>query len=242
MTAETTTTTMYLLPPFLVPALAGYLLMYGMNYTRAELARLAGHHLLFHSALAGIALFIVAGVLVDVAEGIAPWLCPTLLQVWGKVVSLIPVPWPETTIVATMLAIMILSIANKRIGKFDAYVKTAYQMGEEIEALVSEAMEDIRQIEVSLRSGKSYVGFPVRIGTSPFAGRRSDVSVFPMLSGHRCKKTKELVVTKNYAPVLLNHMDDINAWDDYRIVLPASEIVSVRPFDDDLWSKFQQNP
>ena len=51
-------------------------------------------------------------------------------------------------------------------------------------------------------------------------------------------------ITTNYAPVLLEFLENQESsgldYEDFRIVIPMSEIVSARIFDPDMYELFQQ--
>ena len=97
-------------------------------------------------------------------------------------------------------------------------------------------------VEITLDNNKTYIGFPLEIGMLSRSGK-SDVSILPMLSGYRHPKTKELKTTTDYAPVLERlYRDKDAAEEDFRVVVPATAIMSARPFSLDLFNEFNQYP
>ena len=56
----------------LVPALAGYLFLNWFNGTRYSLPRETGYHVVFQSAIAGVVLFVIARLLVVLANAVTP--------------------------------------------------------------------------------------------------------------------------------------------------------------------------
>lgn len=72
----------------------------------------------------------------------------------------------------------------------------------------------------------------------------SDIALIPVASGYRKEDTHELEITTNYAPVLWEFLEKHGAsglvYEDFRVVIPMSEIVSARIFDPDVYELFQQ--
>lgn len=103
-------------------------------------------------------------------------------------------------------------------------------------------MERDLLIELSLRSGKSYIGFAEESGiTAP--NRESDVAIIPLASGYRDEKTRELELTTDYASVIekarsgdLSHLEE----QDLRVVFPKGEIVSARLFDIEVYRELSK--
>ena len=98
-------------------------------------------------------------------------------------------------------------------------------------------------MEVSLRTGKAYVGFV--IGNTISRWPEADLALLPMLSGYRSKDTQQLVITTDYAATFhaLSQEDVSELFrgdpNDFRVVIPRSEIISARLFDPDLHQQFQ---
>ena len=64
---------------------------------------------------------------------------------------------------------------------------------------------------------------------------RPDVSLTPVMSGYQDKETQDLELTTNYAPMMER---SASAYEDFRIVIPKDQIVSVRLFDPDTYQQF----
>ena len=92
-------------------------------------------------------------------------------------------------------------------------------------------------VELSLRSGKSYIGFALQSGIA--ISGESDISMIPMASGYRNKDTQEPEITTHYAPVIEGSELD---YTDFQVIIPKSEIVSARLFDPELYQRFQSRP
>ena len=68
----------------LVPALAGYLFLNSFNGTRYSLPRETGYHVVFQSAIAGVLLFLLARLVVVLANTLAP----AIAESWKIIVPL----------------------------------------------------------------------------------------------------------------------------------------------------------
>ncbi|MDE0062961.1 MAG: hypothetical protein OXU72_09250 [Gammaproteobacteria bacterium] len=96
-------------------------------------------------------------------------------------------------------------------------------------------MMEGRFVELSLASGKSYVGSPIQ-GT--FGHRDGgDVALIPLASGYRDNDSRDLVMTTNYAPAIEDQLSDL-ALDDFKVAFPMRDIVSARLFDQELYASF----
>ena len=132
---------------------------------------------------------------------------------------------------------------NLLFDKGRAEERVAAKYGDLVELLIAEAIERSELIEVSLKTGKSYIGFA--IGNTISRWPEADLALLPVASGYRSKDTQELVITTDYAtaiharnqestPALLR-----NDPNDFRVVIPKSEVTSARLFDPDLYNQFQ---
>ena len=134
-------------------------------------------------------------------------------------------------------------IGNRFFTQEKSARKTARESGDLIELLISESIEEQKLIEISLRTGKSYIGFALESGMT----RRgeADIALIPVASGHRNKDTQKLEITENYAPVIQQFLNlegssrppDL-VYKDFQIVLPISEIVSARFFYFEVYKAF----
>ena len=119
----------------------------------------------------------------------------------------------------------------------------ARESGDLIELLISESIQEQKVVEISLRSGKSYIGFALESGITRQG--ESDIALIPIANGYRNKDTQELEITNDYARVILESLDDPSpgpslVYKDFQIVIPMSEIVSARIFYFEVYQQFQQ--
>ena len=73
----------------------------------------------------------------------------------------------------------------------------------------------------------------------------SDIAIIPIASGYRDKDTQKLEITTNYAPVIQEYLKEDEApvsspnYEDFRVVIPRSEIVSARLFMQEVYQRFR---
>ena len=118
--------------------------------------------------------------------------------------------------------------------------RAARNTGEHVELVIIESIEYSVPMELSLRNRKVYVGWAVDsgVGSSPDA----DVALVPMYSGYRDEDTLDLRLTIDYQAVLEGHLEDNDALmpEDFRVVIPMSEVISVRLFDEEVYDDFSR--
>ena len=220
---------------FLIPTLAGYWFLTHLYLKRYNLLRESGYHVFFQAALAG-------GVLVVLARAIVlslNYCFPQVNEIW-KPYALFP--YSGTAALSIILGFVLPLIGNRIFTKEESARKTARDSGDLIELLIAESIEKSELIEVSLRTGKSYIGFALESGMT----RRgeADIALIPVASGYRNKDTQKLEITNHYAPVIQDFLDRENSsqpdlvHEDFQIVLPISEIVSVRIFFFEVYESF----
>lgn len=221
-----------------IPTLGGYLFLTRLYYTRYSVLRDSGYHVLFKSAIAGCVLVVIARLMVILF--FLPVL-PFIGELWK---SFVPSDYYGTVALSALLGGVLPIGINRFYKKEKAMRRAAQESGSLIELLIRENNESGKLVELSLRSGKSYIGFVLESGIARHG--ESDVALLPLNSGYRKEDTYELKITTNYAPVLWEFLEKQGSTDlvyeDFRIVIPMSEIVSARIFDPDVYELFQQEP
>ena len=144
----------------------------------------------------------------------------------------------ENSVVLTftiILAALLPLVFNFSYKEIKAARKVAEQNGDFIELLIDQAISEDLPVELSLRSGKSYVGYVIE---SQLA-RQSEVDIVlvPIASGFRKTETRELEITIHYSSVIKEF--DKKVIRDFRIVIPMSELISARLFDREVYARFQ---
>lgn len=213
----------------LVPALAGYLFLSWFNATRYSLPRETGYHVVIRSAIAGVFLFFIGRLFVLLANA----LVPAIGSLWKAIV---PLDYSGTAAITLILAAVLPLIIDRhpRFDQFQAQRDAAMAAGDQITLIIDQAILQGRFVEISLTSGKSYVGSPVH---STFGHRDDgDVAIIPVASGYRHHETQTLVMTTNYAPTI----DGLTGHElaNLKVAFPMREVVSARLFGRALYVSF----
>ena len=212
-----------------MPALAGYLFLNWFNATRYSLPRETGYHVVFRAAIVGVFLFFTARLCVLFANALTP-------EIGRNWKIIIPLDYSGTTAITIILAALLPFVLN-RFPKYDrlqSQQKAAAAAGDQISLIIDQAILEGRFVEISLTSGKSYVGSPIQ-GTF---GHRDDgdVAIIPVGSGYRHGETHALIITTNYAPTISNLAD--HELKNLKVAFPMRDIVSARLFDRSLYVSF----
>lgn len=221
---------------FLIPVLGGYLLLTRVHCTRFGVLRKSGYHLFFQSAIAG-------GVLVVVARLTVVFLNDNLPHIGLLWKSYVPIEYSGTVALSVLLGFMLPYVANLLYGKEKAERRTAQESGALIELVISESLDRQKPVELTLKNGKSYIGFA--LGRKIAAVDESDIALIPIKSGYRDKDTHELILTTDYISTIRRCLEDKTMipdlrFEDFRVAIPMSEIRSVRIFHPEVYERFQQ--
>ena len=215
----------------LIPAVGGYWFLTHCSYTRYRAIRDSGYHILFRSAFAGLVLFVLAYGLVLLLKQLLP-------QLGARWDSYIPIPYSAPAVLSVLLGFVLPWVVNWFFDETTAAQAAARDNGDLVELLIADSIADQKPVELSLRSGKSYIGLGLESGIG--RSSESDVVIVPLASGYRHQDTKELTITTDYATVIDQALE---SWglsnDDFRIVIPMSEIVSARLFFPEAYELFQ---
>lgn len=211
-----------------IPALGGYFLLRWLNYTHFTIVRDSGYHVLLKSAIIG-------GIVFALAHGAILVIDRNFPEITAQWESYIDYPFSSTVALGILLEIVIVIAGNLMYGKDKAARDIAIRDGDLVELLIRESMQAPGLVELSLKSGKSYIGLAVESGIAKSG--ESDVSVIPMASGYLTVDTQELEITTHYAPVIEGSELD---YTDFQVVIPKSEIVSVHLFDPETYQRFQR--
>ena len=227
----------------LVPALGGYLFLIYFNGTRDRIGRQSGYHVVLKAAVAGAVLFAVArfGVMflnewMSSPEG--GWLAlqaQRLTRLWKAAID---VEYSGTAALSVLIGWLSPFVANLAVNRLRVRRKIAQDVGDHIGLIVDQALRR-STIEVTLASGKVYVGMPFA-RTFVARGQDGDLVLVPLFSGYRDKDTQEFTPTVNYASVLapMRAKGELDVLE-FRIALPVGGIATARPFDLVTYSKFE---
>ena len=222
----------------LIPVLGGCWFLTHWYFTKYSAFRESGYHLFFQSAFAGILLGVLAHLIILSLD----YGFPQIGALWKP---LVPNIYYGTAILSVVLGFVSPFVLNRFHGQEKAQRRTAEERGELIELIIADSLDRGKLIELSLRSGKVYIGFALR--SRMMRRGESDVALIPLASGYRDQETHGLVITTNYAPVINEYLgSDSEISDlireDFRVVVPASEIVSARIFSPEIYQRFNDRP
>lgn len=106
-----------------------------------------------------------------------------------------------------MLGLLSPPILNRFQDQDEATRQAALDKGDLIEILLAESTERQVFVELTLRSGKSYVGLALNSGLQ--AHNKSDIALIPLASGYRDPETQELEITTYYATVINEWLEEL---------------------------------
>ena len=202
----------------LLPILGGYLFLVTCYLTRFIAVRDTGYHLFFKSAIAGSVLFATAFAVVTLTESLST----AIQDIWPSHVAL---EYLGASALSLALGFLMAQGINVFCNKEKYAQKAAEKRGDRLELMLASSSDEQMQVEITLRSGKSYIGYVVQ---SPFAIHgKADVEIFPMASGYRKPDTQELRLTTHYSDIL-NSFDDTSSSinlspEHFRIAIHMSE-------------------
>ena len=211
---------------FVVPLLSGYWFLTHCNFTKFRSLRDSGYHVLFRSAIAGLGIFVFAYFVIQIFPD---------NQIFITWQNWIPIENSVALTFTIFISGLLPLILNHFYEDIEAARKVAEQNGDFVELLIDQAINEDLPVEISLRSGKCYIGYVIE---SQLA-RQSEVDIvlLPIASGYRKTETHELEITTHYSSIIL----EFNEKDifDFRIVIPMSEMISARLFDEEVYELFQ---
>ena len=214
----------------LVPALAGFILLFGTKVFRYWLNRQGGYKLLFATALAG-------AVLLALARGVEIALGDQFIPSWWD--NYAPFEWSATVGLSVLIAVVLAVLINLGVWKSYAAKLVSRNSGDLIECLLEDCLEQNALVELTMSNGKVYIGFPRESGLTVTG--ESDIAIVPLKSGYRDEQTKTLEITTNYAPTLhtLVYENRMLSLDDFQVVLPLKEVASARYHQENAYDQLQ---
>jgi hypothetical protein len=107
--------------------------------------------------------------------------------------------------------------------------------------MLADAQKELKLVSVVLKSRKVYTGFVT--GSFDPLNDRDYIQLLPLESGYRDNQTLQLKITTDYAQVYNRIVNkDIEAAsidiNDFRVVVPVSEIASINFFDEQAYRLF----
>lgn len=227
-------------------AVAGYVFLTQFHLTKDRVSRLGGgYEVLFLSAAFGFVGVALSPVVYELSAPIAAWLgidhaMEPLFRTQDKSAHAVP-PYVDQ-IAAAVVGAWALAVALNHLPGMDWYRKralrrSAVNRGDLIEVLLYDALRTRAWVELALKSGKSYIGAPI---SSPLmATDDADIEVVPVFSGYRSDPNQVLVLVRYYGDIIEQVLETPNrSLADLRVVIPARRIAAARPFDLDVYRRF----
>jgi hypothetical protein len=150
---------------------------------------------------------------------------------------------PTLSLVVACLACFVCNIALPQLAA------AAHQNGSDrsnsLKQLFYRSLVEKKLLEVSLSSGKSYIGWIV---SQPPTLESADgyFVILPAMSGYRNKDTKKLEITTRYEQTIRSTSDEAErlgrpapSFEDFQKVLPISGVNSAGLFDPEAYDQFQ---
>ena len=137
----------------LLPVLGGYWLVTHLIPTRTDALRRSGYHTAFQSAFWGLVLLAVA----YPVTFLLGYYCPGLFAD-----SFLSDAFDRAAILSVMFGVATPMLLNRFFDQRTVESKIVDEQGDLIELLIAESIGRGKLVEVSLRSGKSYIGFALR--------------------------------------------------------------------------------
>ena len=218
---------------YFVSLIGGYIFLRTFKLTRYSIKRDSGYHLLFKSATIGTVLVIILYPIIR--YGVSD--CHFFNTDLGKFINEI------TAFSSFVLGYILAAILNIFDYKYDFGKIAIMKYGNLKEILLYESAENNSIIEVTLNTGKVYIGWVSQVNDFIW-GDDQYFKIITLLSGYRDEKLN-LIVTTNYAkiyvemkkiPNIKELMDD-NQKDIFVINISSSSLITIRPFFDEIYSE-----
>ena len=148
--------------------LVGFLAVFFLNVARYWLIHQVGYWVFLPVLTAGTAFL---------------WIADTGLAALEQILGTEHGDWMPSTLCAMMLAVSTAILANVLIGRESSSRLAAKWRGNLMECLMQDSIDSGCLVELTLETGKSYVGRAVDSGV--YTSSDSDVSIIPIFSGHR---------------------------------------------------------
>ena len=214
-----------------VTVIAGYWFLTKAKFTRYGVVRQSGYHLFFNSAFWGIVLFFFGWCLATVWRLSYPE-----FDAWLERNA--PFRNFDAIVVSIIFAVFLPWFLNcfakpesvrKRISE-----RNLKDHGQLIDWLLQDALESPSLVELSLKGGKSYIGYVTQIEMDTVSD--ADVGLIPVVSGYQDNDTRRLVITTNYSEIILKCEDEASEFghlsiEDLEVLIPRKEISLARHFD-----------
>jgi len=222
----------------ILPLLGGYLFVTQYFATRYLAPQWSGYRLFFNSAIAGASFFGVSVIITTLIKQGFPEIQKLISQIFPSVY-----PYLDASVLAFALGSVSWVIFNFfAADKEDLAIKYAEKFGGPLQVLLAKAVKETRQVSITLKSGKVYIGFVTKLNEAQ--DNKEYILIWPQRSGYRDSNTKKVTFTTNYAPVYQQIEDNSDEFenitiDDFQTAIPTSELESISIFDSKVSEAFR---
>lgn len=149
------------------------------------------------------------------------------------------------------LALAVWPVCNALTDRDSAAIRAAKENGDLKGVFVTEAIATCKTVEVSLNTGKVYIGKISQSGIG--ISSQFDLMITPLFSGYRNRETNELKITQFYHQIIRDRKKKRqrgydqdgrelkNDWNELRIGVSLSDVITVRFFDPTLYREFSKD-
>ena len=174
------------------------------------------------------------------------WIAHLVVHQWNPLPELVtwwdtgfPAPFTSAVVLSILLGVASPYLINTVYSKRSGARRAAINTGDYLMLLLMDAARDQFGIEISLRNRKTYVGVVLKCPAERVG--EPAVELIPTHSGYRDEDTLELNLGTNYRFVIDEYLNEDWTPEDFRIVIPFSDITSARPFDFEVFESFEVN-
>ncbi len=178
--------------PLACSLVAGFLFIRLFPLSRYYTNRLQGYALFLYSVTAGLFLLIIASAVVYYARS---WQIVDVEAAHRFIRAVLPVPHAGKSLVALIIGVVLPIVS--RLVSLDAYMNLVIEKkGDPLEVLLRRAFGQSREVSVTLRSGKAYVGRIADLFNPAYDVQY--IELFLTHSGYRTEASKRLVLLNDY--------------------------------------------
>ncbi len=232
----------------LLPLVAGYVFCQASFFTRFTVSREEGHRLYFRAVFYGVVLLVIGifiRMLLIARCGAYENLEQSLLEIIADQAFTLPDNLSPFFVLACIYSVALspamVLLSNALIWLFGLkswFLRRAIQY-DDLERILFDAQQDEIPISLTIANRKVYIGFPLE-SPDPHAAGKS-ISLMPLISGYRDKDTLKLVLTTDYIPIYDKAKTASQKYDEFRLVIPVDQVVSIGFFDFVAYKQFQNN-
>jgi len=228
-------------PLILLPLIAGYIFLTNYVVTKYKIQRLDSYKLIFETAYYGFLLLGCSWIIVYLLKSLERryTLIEDLISSWK---SFVPFDYSGVLILTVIIASILGKLLNLRIRSNPWQLSEIMKaQGDIFENTLADAMLRNKLVSVTLRNHRVYIGFVTKAIETDKENKY--IRILPLYSGYRVKDDLKMKIDKNYSHVY-NKINDGSLpdldIDDFNIVIPVSEILTLNLFNIDAYNEFQK--